>query len=103
MEAFMHLALLTVLLAVNHPTRQLGGADDQPATSNIRGVEYPRVHADHRITFRFVAPKANKVQVAGGDGLGKGPFDMTRDDKGVWTVTIPPAVPGFHYYWLIVD
>jgi len=28
---------------------------------------------------------------------------MTRDDKGVWTVTTPPAVPGFHYYWLQVD
>ena len=41
----------------------------------------------------------------GGDdnGLGKGPYDMVRDEKGVWTVTIPPAVPGFHYYWLSVD
>lgn len=28
---------------------------------------------------------------------------MTRDDKGVWTVTTPPAVPGFHYYFLLVD
>ena len=28
---------------------------------------------------------------------------MTRDDKGVWTVTIPPAVPGFHYYFVLVD
>ena len=37
------------------------------------------------------------------NGLGKGPFDMKRDDRGVWTVTTPPAVPGFHYYWLQVD
>ena len=28
---------------------------------------------------------------------------MTRDEKGVWTVTMPPAVPGFHYYWFSVD
>jgi enterochelin esterase-like enzyme len=28
---------------------------------------------------------------------------MVRDDKGFWTVTIPPAVPGFHYYFLLVD
>jgi enterochelin esterase-like enzyme len=58
------------------------------------------------VTFRVNAPTAQKVQVMpGGDdnGLGKGPFDMVRDDKGVWTVTIPPTVPGFHYYWLIVD
>jgi enterochelin esterase-like enzyme len=28
---------------------------------------------------------------------------MQRDDKGLWTVTIGPVVPGFHYYWLQVD
>src|SRR6185436_10211011 len=33
----------------------------------------------------------------------QGTFDMVRDDNGVWTVTTPPAVPGFHYYWLSVD
>ena len=45
-----------------------------------------------------------QLQPGGADnGLGKGPFDMTSDENGVWTVTIPPAVPGFHYYWLVVD
>jgi enterochelin esterase family protein len=44
------------------------------------------------------------VQPGGGDnGLGKGPFDMQRSDDGNWTVTTPPAVPGFHYYWLLID
>jgi hypothetical protein len=28
---------------------------------------------------------------------------MARDEKGVWTVTTPPAVPGCHYYWLMAD
>jgi enterochelin esterase-like enzyme len=28
---------------------------------------------------------------------------MIRDEEGIWSVTIPPAVPGFHYYWLLVD
>jgi enterochelin esterase family protein len=28
---------------------------------------------------------------------------MARDEEGVWSVTIPPAVPGFHYYWFLVD
>ena len=44
---------------------------------------------------------AGSVQWA--HGLGRVPFDMTRDDKGVWTVTTPPAVPRFHYYWFSVD
>ena len=80
--------------------------DSQPAASNVMNAQYPRIHADLRVTFRVTAPGAQKVQVQPGgadNGLGKGPFDMVRDDKGVWTVTIPPAVPGFHYYWLLVD
>jgi enterochelin esterase-like enzyme len=80
--------------------------DSTPATSNLPGAEYPRVHADLRVTFRVSAPNAQKVQVIPGgndNGLGRGPFDMQRGDKGIWTVTIGPVVPGFHYYWLQVD
>jgi enterochelin esterase-like enzyme len=80
--------------------------DSKPATSNLPGAEYPRVHSDLRVTFRISAPNAKKVQVVPGgsdNGLGPGPFDMQRDDKGIWTVTISRAVPGFHYYWLLVD
>jgi enterochelin esterase-like enzyme len=78
----------------------------RPASSNIPGAEYPKIHDDLRVTFRVSAPLAHKVQLqpGGGDnGLGKGPFDMVRDDKGFWTFTTPPSQPGFHYYWLIVD
>ncbi len=77
-----------------------------PASSNVLNAQYPRVHSDLRVTFRVSAPNAQKVQVQPGgtdNGLGKGPFDMVKDEKGVWTVTIPPAVPGFHYYWFVVD
>lgn len=78
-----------------------------PASSNVRDAEYPRIHADGRVTFRFVAPNAHKVQVLPGEGtgngLGDGPIDMTRDAEGVWMVTTPPVVPGFHYYSLLVD
>jgi enterochelin esterase-like enzyme len=80
--------------------------DSQPAVSNLPGAEYPRVHADSRVTFRVSAPNAKKVQVVPGgsdNGLGQGPFDMQRGDKGVWTATIGPVVPGFHYYWFQVD
>src|SRR5262249_24847086 len=80
--------------------------DSQPAPSNVRGARYPRVHSDLRVTFQVKAPDARKVQVRpGGDdnGLGKGPFDMVRGEGGVWAVTTPPAVPGFHYYWLLID
>lgn len=81
-----------------------------PAPSNVRGAAYPRIHADLRVTFRFDAPTASTLQVQPGvqpdgafNGLGEGPYDMQRDDAVVWTVTIPPVVPGFHYYWLLID
>jgi enterochelin esterase-like enzyme len=45
-----------------------------------------------------------QLQPGGADnGLGKGPLAMSRDDKGVWSITLPAAVPGFHYYWFLVD
>jgi len=63
----------------------------------------PTIHPDRRITFTIKAPEARNVTVAGGDGLGSGPFTMTKGADGLWSVTTPPAVPGFHYYWFVVD
>ena len=70
---------------------------------NVRGSQTPRIRADRSIEFSFKAPNATKVEVAGGDGLGKGPFAMTKGDDDIWRVTTRPAVPGFHYYWFVVD
>lgn len=96
--------LTLVLLACSHT--DLDADDAKPAASNVPRAEYPRVHADGRVKFRLRAPDAKKVQVQPGgadNGLGKGPYDMERGADGAWTVTTPPAVPGFHYYWLVVD
>jgi enterochelin esterase-like enzyme len=96
-----------VLIAVLMCAVSAGRAEDaKPAATNVPRAEYPRVSPNGRVTFRIKAPDAKKVQVQpGGDdnGLGKGPFDMERDAEGNWSVTTPPAVPGFHYYWLLVD
>jgi enterochelin esterase family protein len=62
------------------------------------GQDYPRVHADRSVTFQLKAPDAQKVQVR----LGK-LYDMEKGADGVWTVTLPPQVVGFHYYYLFVD
>ena len=77
--------------------------DSVPASTNVRSSQSPRVHADRSLEFSFKAPNAAKVEVAGGDGLGKGPFSMTKGIDGLWRATTPPAVPGFHYYWFVVD
>ncbi len=77
--------------------------DGQAATSNVRFSSTPRVYPDRSVSFSLKAPVAKDVKIAGGDGIGKGPFAMKRGDDGVWTVTVPPAVPGFHYYWFLLD
>jgi enterochelin esterase-like enzyme len=97
--------LLTLLVLACGLTR-VQADDAKPAPSNVPRAEYPRVHPDGRVTFRLKAPDARKVQAQPGgadNGLGKGPFDMERGADGTWAVTTPPAVPGFHYYWLVVD
>jgi enterochelin esterase-like enzyme len=72
----------------------------------------PLVHQDGRVTFRLKAPKAQTVQIEpingqpennGFNGLGKSPYEMTKEKGDIWTVTTPPAVPGLHAYWLVVD
>lgn len=69
-----------------------------PASTNVPGAEFPRINPDLSVAIRLKAPNANKVQVRlGGD------FDMVRGDGGTWSVTVPPQVPGFHYYYLVVD
>src|SRR5689334_3750492 len=76
-----------------------GQADEcKPSSLNIPGARYPCVHPDRRVTFRVQAPDAQKVQVRLG-----GAHEMTKGADGLWMVTIPPQVIGFHYYSIVVD
>ena len=102
----MHRVGILLCLAATIPCPSQTDDGSVPASSNVLNAQYPRIHPDLRVTFRVNAPAAQKVQVTptgGANGLGKGPFDMQKDEKGMWTVTIPPAEPGFHYYNLIID
>jgi enterochelin esterase-like enzyme len=60
----------------------------------------PEVLADHRLTFRLKAPKASEVTVAGDFGER---VKMTKDDKGVWSVTVGPLTPDYYSYSFLVD
>ena len=73
-------------------------SDSQPASSNVRGAIYPRITTDLRAIFQVKAPDAIKVQLL----MGK-TYEMAKDEKGIWTLTTDPLVPGFHYYFLIID
>jgi len=77
-----------------------------PASTNVMNAPYPAIFGDGSAGFRFRAPNATKVQLQPGgndNGLGLQPVDMTKGADGFWTVQIPSPVPGFHYYWFVVD
>jgi enterochelin esterase-like enzyme len=69
-----------------------------PASTNVRGADYPQILADHRVIFKTKAPDAQKVQI----DLGK-KYDMVKDAEGYWNVTTDSISEGFHYYSLIID
>ena len=95
----MKRALLFSLLATGLSWGQVPDAAKPPVT-NVPNAEYPRIDNDARIEFRIKAPDAGKVQVK----VGAIPaIDLVKGDDGVWSVTTPPIVPGFHYYYYTID
>jgi enterochelin esterase-like enzyme len=61
----------------------------------------PQVSADHRATFRFLAPNAKEVSVEM-EGYGK-PLPMNKNDQAVWSVTTDPLEPDYYGYSILVD
>jgi enterochelin esterase-like enzyme len=77
-----------------------GDAGFQPASTNVPNAQYPRIDADGRIEFKVKAPNAQTVAVQ----VGTYPsLPMTKGADGSWTATTGPIIPGFHYYYLIID
>ena len=72
-----------------------GGGRGGPA------VVSPDVGADRTITFRFLAPNAQQVTVAG--ELDGKPYPMTKAEGGVWSVKVGPFVPDIYTYSFNVD
>ena len=112
----MNCRKFAVLLLLSAPLALLGQAPAPapsgndamtPASSDIRGAAYPTVSLDGRAEFRLKAPNAKSVLLVIGDGMvsspDKGPFPMTKDADGVWSVTLSNVVVGFHYYQFNVD
>lgn len=71
----------------------------RPSPYNLYGNQFPRIEADRRVTFKFYAPNAQKVQVS----IVNVPYDMTKEENGVWTYTSEPQDLGYHNYWIVVD
>jgi enterochelin esterase-like enzyme len=73
----------------------------EPALSET--LQSPEVSSDHRVTFRILAPKASEVTLTG-DWLGASPAPkLSKDDRGVWSVTLGPFEPSIYIYSFNVD
>src|SRR5262245_49914983 len=71
-----------------------------------RAVTSPEVK-DRKVTFRVVAPKAEKVGLVSSDipGAPKGnaPRPLTKGENGVWELALDSVAPGTYRYLLDVD
>jgi enterochelin esterase-like enzyme len=97
--------LILVLMSVMATLCTIGAtarADDSDgsvvASTNVPGANYPRITPDNRVEFQIKAPNATKIEF----DLDKR-YEATRASDGTWSVTTDPEVPGFHYYWLVID
>ncbi len=68
-------------------------------------LKSPEVLPDSRVVFRIYAPKASEVTVGGdwiSQGLGTG-GRLTKDEQGVWAITVGPLPADFYSYAFTVD
>jgi enterochelin esterase-like enzyme len=101
MSSISFASLLSLFLAAAaDPAEVSRPADGVPAPSNIRGAEYPRIHADLRVTFRIKAPGAQKVEFG---FFSSKRYPAQKGEDGFWTATTDALIPGFHYYRVFLD
>ena len=65
-------------------------------------VVSPEISADNKVTFRLLAPKAGSVVLNGNWDTGTN-IPMTRDDQGIWSVTVGPLGAQLWGYSFSVD
>jgi len=64
-------------------------------------ITSPDVQSDGKVTFRFFDPGAKEVQL-NFEG-NQQPVVMTRDDTGIWSLTLGPVEPEIYGYEFIAD
>ncbi len=102
----MFLCLCIGIYTINIEAQQnlFGGQD----------IESAVVNGDNSVTFRFIAPDAKSVSVAGdfveekeedpiGGMVASGALSMKKDKDGVWTLTTKPLASELYSYLFLVD
>ena len=88
------LKLLILLLFISVPLK----TSCQP---NLQNFISPDIQKDRKVTFRFFAPNAKEVKLS--TQFINGLQEMTKDDKGLWSITLGPVDPDIYPYCFVVD
>jgi len=72
----------------------------QPGTAVVRS---PEVGPDRNVTFRLHAPRATELTMNGDWMPPSTKVALTKDDQGIWSVTVGPLAPGISIYNFTVD
>jgi enterochelin esterase family protein len=90
---------LGLLLLASAATAQFPQRKPTP-NDTLKSVE---VLADNKVTFRIYAPKASEVTLRGDWMEGFEPQKLTKDDQGIWSLTVGPLTPDYYSYTFTVD
>lgn len=66
-------------------------------------IKSPELHPDGSVTFRLMAPVAQKVELHLDDASGTKPTEMTKDASGLWSVTTAALPADVYSYQFAVD
>lgn len=90
-------------------------ASAQEALFNAQQIISPEIHENSTVTFRMYAPNASSVEVTGdflptekietpmGEMDGPGKAKLSKDDKGIWSLTTESLSPELYSYSFIID
>ena len=94
MKYLSKVVFVTLLAVVMFPFETSG----QPGGPEFISAE---VQKDRTVTFRFMAPNAKEVKLS--TQFIDGQQNMSKDDKGIWSITLGPVEPDIYPYCFIVD
>ena len=72
----------------------------QKASTTHRLAQFPKIHPDGRVWFRFRAPSTAQIVKL---HMGSDDYEMQKDSSGFWNMVMADPKPGYQVYWMIVD
>jgi enterochelin esterase-like enzyme len=108
-KAFVILSLLIAVmltLAALNPSG-MATATVLPKAQAATTLNSATVNPDQTVTFTLNAPQANEVILNFQNMVGRSPaadpYPMTKDDDGIWSITMGPLEPNWYGYGFILD